>query len=121
MGIRAYVVTQENKYDGSEYFRNVMPEVFDMLDANGISVAVGWGTRIGSESRRKDETHWMIDCENGALQQYVAKLETLPPDEMHEVFLECSNPYTNGHILSILKAWLRHVDPKENVIRVHWH
>ena len=121
MGIRAYVVTQENKYDGNEYFRNEMPEIIDMLNDNGIPFVVGSGRRIGSECRRKDETHWMIDCENGALQRYVAKLETLPLDEIHEVFLECYNPYTNGDILGILKAWLRHVDPKENVIRVHWH
>ncbi|MDR0327489.1 MAG: hypothetical protein LBI05_04250 [Planctomycetaceae bacterium] len=121
MGIRAYVVTQENKYDGGEYFSNHMADVMGMLDDNGIPFVVGLGKRIGSESRRKDETHWMIDCENGALQEYVAKLETLPPNEPHEYFQECNNPYSNEWVLESLKTWLRHVDPKENAIRIHWH
>ena len=121
MGIRAYVVTQENKYSGSECFNNGMSEVMDMFEDNEISFAVGFGKRIDSESRRRDDTHWVIDCENGALQQYVAKLEMLPPDEPHEYFLERNNPYSNEWVLDCLKEWLQHIDPKENVIRVHWH
>ena len=108
MGVRAHVITQENKNDGGEYFNNRMPEVMDMFDNNGIPFEIG----------RKD--HWMIDCENGAFQRYVDKLETLPPDEIHEDFLECSNAYTNEWVFDCLKAWLQHIDPKENVIRLYW-
>jgi hypothetical protein len=116
MGIRAYVVTQENEYDGSEYFCNRMMYVWEMFEENGISFAVGSGKRS-----RRDEVHWVIDCEDEELQQYVAKLETLTPDEIHENFQEASNPDTNEEVIDDLKQWLKHIDPKEKVIRVHWH
>ena len=121
MGIRAHVVTQEGNYDGCEYFNNRMSDVMDMFENNGIPFVIGTGKRIGSTSRKKNDTHWAIDCENGALQQYVATLETLPPEEIHEDFQESSHPYSNEWVLDCLKAWLRHIDPKENVIRIHWH
>ena len=116
MGIRAYVVTQEGQYDGCEYFCNRMPEMMDMFDENEIPYAIGYGKRS-----RRDEVHWVIDCEDGELQQYVAKLEMLPPDELHENFQECSNPYSNEEVSGCLKNWLQHIDPKDNVIRIHWH
>jgi hypothetical protein len=116
MGIRAYVVTQENKYSGGEYFNNRMPEVMDMFDENGIPFAIGWGKK-----HRRHETHWVIDCEDNELQQYVDKLETLPPDEVHEDFIECENGYSNEWVVGCLKQWLKHIDPKEKVIRIHWH
>ena len=115
MGIRAYVVKQGNEYDGNEYFRNLMPEVMEMLHFNEITYEHVW------ERHSEHDASWVIDCKSGALQQYVAKLETLQPDEVHEDFRKCHNQYTNEDVLKILKAWLRCIDPKENVIKIHWH
>jgi hypothetical protein len=120
MGIRAYVVKpsseHRNGYDGCEYLRNNMVEVLDMLDDNGIPYK-----HCYEKSSREHDASWVIDCKNGELQQYVAKLETLSPDEIHENFIEDDHQRTNEDVLCCLKAWLQCIDPKENVIRVHWH
>lgn len=116
MGIRAYVVKQGSEYDGCEYFCNRMVDVMYMLDDNEIPFK-----HCTEKSSRKYDASWVIDCANGELQQYIAKLETMSPNELHENFKECHNPYSNEDVLAILRAWLRCIDLKENVIKVHWN
>ena len=115
MGFRANIVTEcVHKHDGSSVFNRKAKEVQDMLEKNGIDVRTRW---LDLESAK-----WEISTSGTSgkmYQRFIAKLETLPPDEINEFFTE-GGEYTNENVKEILEEWWRYRDKQDDVIRIDW-
>jgi len=115
MGYRAHIVTEcIRKHGGFEAFNWKANEVQEMLEKNGIDVRI---QRIDVESAM-----WEISTagDSGKMyQRFIAKLETLPPDEINEFFLP-DGGYTNEDVKDVLENWWGYRDKRDDVIRVDW-
>jgi len=118
MGVRAYVVTKYVcEYGESPDFNYEAVRVWRMLAENGVYLRSGCG--CGCDCYYG---HWTIH-NSKELQAYIAKLGTLPPDEVNEYFDaddESHQDYTNQSVKETLEEWVLHCDKKSGFIRVHW-
>jgi hypothetical protein len=68
--------------------------------------------------------NWEINCEDNAkaLRGCIAELKEMPPDEVNGNFE--SDPkdyqYTHQQVIDELEDWLKYIDKKNDVIRIHW-
>ena len=118
MGLRANVVTKYVcEYEGSSAFNYEAERVWEMLTQNCVDIYFGCG--CGCDNLYGS---WEINVTD-ELHEYIAKLGTLPPDEVNEYFDATDSDhqdYTNKYVKEVLDEWVRYSDATSGVIRIQW-
>ena len=109
MSWRAYIVKKYVCEYGGSAFNYASCELYTLLTENEIAVFDNTTSDLPDKWEIRDVT---------GLKKLVKKLSQLPPGATCEHFSDAT--FTNSYVVIVLSEWLKHVDKKSKVIRVHW-